>query len=62
MSNRRALYGAFVLILALGLRKGEVPGLTWEVFDRHAAELYCRNRRRVPCPASRDEFCGVRRS
>jgi integrase len=26
-----ALYGAFVLILILGLRKGEVLGLTWEL-------------------------------
>jgi integrase len=34
------LYAAFVLILALGLRKGEVLGLTWELVDLNAAELY----------------------
>jgi integrase len=34
------LYGAFVLILALGLRKGEVLGLTWELVDLDAEELY----------------------
>ena len=35
-----ALYAAFVLILVLGLRKGEVLGLTWELVDLDAAELY----------------------
>jgi integrase len=35
-----ALYAAFVLILVLGLRKGEVLGLTWECVDLDAAELY----------------------
>jgi integrase len=34
------LYAAFVLILVLGLRKGEVLGLTWELVDLDAAELY----------------------
>jgi integrase len=34
------LYAAFVLILALGPRKGEVLGLTWELADLDAAELY----------------------
>src|SRR5690242_8622258 len=33
-----ALYAAFVLILVLGLRKGEVLGLTWELVDLDAAE------------------------
>ena len=42
-STRRAhepLYAAFVLVLVLGLRKGEVLGLTWELVDLDAAELY----------------------
>jgi integrase len=34
------LYAAFVLILVLGLRKGEVLGLTWELIDFDAGELY----------------------
>jgi len=42
-STRRddeSLYAAFVLILALGLRKGEVLGLTWELVNLDTAELY----------------------
>jgi integrase len=34
------LYTAFVLILVLGLRKGEILGLTWELIDFDAGELY----------------------
>ncbi|MGH3927310.1 MAG: tyrosine-type recombinase/integrase, partial [Pseudonocardiaceae bacterium] len=34
-----ALYAAYVLILVLGLRKGEVLGLTWNDVDSDAAEL-----------------------
>jgi integrase len=34
------LYPAYVLVLALGLRKGELLGLTWELVDLDAAELY----------------------
>ncbi|MBV9014000.1 MAG: site-specific integrase [Pseudonocardiales bacterium] len=34
-----ALYAAYVLILVLGLRKGEVLGLTWPDVDLDAAEL-----------------------
>ncbi|MGC0419586.1 site-specific integrase [Embleya sp. AB8] len=33
------LYAAYVLILVLGLRKGEVLGLTWDVVDTENAEL-----------------------
>ena len=35
-----ALYAAFVLVLVLGLRKGEVLGLGWEQVDLDGAELY----------------------
>ena len=34
------LYAAYVLILVLGLRKGEVLGLTWEFVDLDKGELY----------------------
>jgi integrase len=33
-------YAAYVLILVLGLRKGEVLGLTWELVDLDAGELF----------------------
>jgi integrase len=35
-----ALYAAFVLVLVLGLRKGEVLGLGWDQVDLDAAQLY----------------------
>ena len=35
-----SLYAAFVLILVLGLRRGEVLGLTWELVDLDQAELF----------------------
>jgi integrase len=35
-----ALYAAFVLVLVLGLRRGEVLGLAWTEVDVDAAELY----------------------
>jgi integrase len=38
--SRESLYAAFVLVLVLGLRKGEVLGLTWEQVDLDAVELY----------------------
>ena len=34
------LYAAFVLVLVMGLRKGEVLGLAWELIDFDAAQLY----------------------
>lgn len=34
------LYAAYVLILVIGLRKGEVLGLTWELVDLDAGELF----------------------
>ena len=41
-STRRsgeALYAAFVLVLVMGLRKGEVLGLAWDLIDFDAADL-----------------------
>jgi integrase len=38
--DQEALSAAFVLILVLGLRKGEVLGLTWELVDLDVAKLY----------------------
>jgi integrase len=35
-----AVYAAFVLVLVLGLRKGEVLGLAWDHVDLDAAELH----------------------
>jgi integrase len=37
---REALYAAFVLVLVLGLRRGEVLGLAWEQVNLDDAELY----------------------
>jgi integrase len=34
------LYAAYVLVLVLGLRKGELLGLTWELVDLDTAQLY----------------------
>jgi integrase len=39
-SAGETLYAAFALILVLGLRKGEVLGLTWELVNLDDAELY----------------------
>jgi integrase len=39
-SESDALYAAYVLLLVLGLRKGELLGLTWEMVSLDAAELY----------------------
>ncbi len=38
-SDRDPLYAAYVLILVLGLRKGEALGLAWEEVDLDAGEL-----------------------
>jgi integrase len=38
--DRDPLYAAYVLILVLGLRKGEARGLTWDRVDLDTAELY----------------------
>jgi integrase len=38
-SDRDPLYAVYALILVLGLRKGEVLGLTWDDIDLDAAEL-----------------------
>ena len=37
---REALYAAFVLVLVLGLRRGEVLGLAWDQVDLEDGELY----------------------
>ena len=39
-SDDDVLYPAYVLVLVLGLRKGELLGLTWELVDLDTAELY----------------------
>lgn len=39
-SDGDSLYAAYVLLLVLGLRKGELLGLTWELIDFDNAELY----------------------
>lgn len=38
-SERDTLYAAYVLVLVLGMRKGEVLGLRWEAIDTDAREL-----------------------
>jgi integrase len=38
--DRYPLYAAYVLILVLGLRKGEALGLTWDRVDLDKGELY----------------------
>jgi integrase len=39
--DRDYLYGAYVLVLVLGLRKGEVLGLTWEHIDWDGWDKAC---------------------
>ena len=39
-SDDDVLYPAYVLVLVLGLRKGELLGLTWELADLDRAEIY----------------------
>src|SRR6202012_2797438 len=39
-SEGDCLYAAYVLLLVLGLRKGELLGLTWEMVSLDNAELY----------------------
>jgi integrase len=39
-SDGDGLYAAYVLLLVLGLRKGELPGLTWELVSLDNTELY----------------------
>lgn len=38
-SDRDVMYAAYVLILVLGLRKGEVPGLRWQAVDLEGARV-----------------------
>ena len=41
---REALYAAFVLVLVLGLRRGEVLGLAWHQIDLDNGRSLERNR------------------
>jgi integrase len=53
-SDGDGLYAAYVLLLVLGLRKGELLGLTWEMVSLDNAELYVGEQlsaRRPPAPA-----------
>ncbi|WP_436772200.1 site-specific integrase [Yinghuangia sp. YIM S09857] len=38
-NGRDSLYAAWILVLVLGLRRGEVLGLTWDLVDLDAGEL-----------------------
>ncbi|MFI6906637.1 tyrosine-type recombinase/integrase [Nonomuraea sp. NPDC050394] len=40
LADADGLYAAYVLILVLGLRKGEVLGLKWDLIDLDAKELF----------------------
>ena len=46
-----ALYAAFVLVLVLGLRRGEVLGLAWEQVDLDEASCISGNSSSVSAPA-----------
>jgi integrase len=43
-TDNDVLYPAYVLVLVLGLRKGELLGLTWQLADIDRAELYIGER------------------
>ncbi len=62
-TTRDPLYAAYVLVLVLGLRRGEALGLTWDDINLDAAEVavtWQLQRCARTAPPSRDQDAGLR--